>query len=601
MKKLRGGEVLTIFILSCFLSFQSFSQHQKVEIDESAVTEKYLNTTASEIKVQELSNDIDHANLSLRWMREVHTLKPNIEHEVPEPGLLESLKEEKNELKKKAEQSGFRQSEDIESTNAVKPILGTNFKGNLATQGTPPDNTMAISNGGIIVSAINSNIIYFDKYGNEINSMTFNDFFNDDELNSKIYDPVVIYDSGKDRFIFVVLHGSSSETSMVLVSFSKTNNPNDGWFTYYLNTSDIYNNRWFDFPRVGISENELFISGNIFYDGENGGFSESLIYQIDKSDGYYGLGLSYRTWNNLRDPNFKRPFTMVPLSYGHSGNYGPGIYFVSNNSAEGSSIFLWDLTNELNKNPELNVYKVATDHYEIGADAYQKYTSSLSPGLLDVGDCRIHHGFYLDGIIHFVFHSQFNSQGYNGINYNRLDVNTLKNTSKVFGMNSYDMAFPSVASSAAEYTKEKDVIIAYLQSGSDIYPQFRTLQVDEDMNQSTTTLIQEGTTWVDMLLGNERWGDYTGIQRKHNTSAPEIWVSGCFGTRISESHPAVAHGYKTWIAMVKDNNSNSIEESIKIESKIYPNPVYEMFNIEFTLNNRKHISIDIFDTKGKLC
>jgi short-subunit dehydrogenase len=58
--------------------------------------------------------------------------------------------------------------------------------------------------------------LYFDFWS---------DFFNDPVLIATIYDPKVIYDSGADRFVLVVLHGSNAARSKVLVAFSKTNNP----------------------------------------------------------------------------------------------------------------------------------------------------------------------------------------------------------------------------------------------------------------------------------------------------------------------------------------------------------------------------------------
>jgi hypothetical protein len=76
-----------------------------------------------------------------------------------------------------------------------QPISGRMMEGNLAGNGTPNDNTLAISNGGILVSAINSNLFFYDVENDTllgINSLTqFATAGGVKTTNSK-YDPKVI-------------------------------------------------------------------------------------------------------------------------------------------------------------------------------------------------------------------------------------------------------------------------------------------------------------------------------------------------------------------------------------------------------------------------
>ena len=51
------------------------------------------------------------------------------------------------------------------SAMTVNPTIGTNFEANSSLVGTPPDNSMAISNGGYIVTANNDGIASYNASG----------------------------------------------------------------------------------------------------------------------------------------------------------------------------------------------------------------------------------------------------------------------------------------------------------------------------------------------------------------------------------------------------------------------------------------------------
>ena len=92
--------------------------------------------------------------------------------------------------------------------------MGVNFAGNVCDGTTPPDNSIAISDNGYIVSVMNSNIEVYDNYGNYYMGGTFSDLIQDTSYTEDIHTPVVIYDSGYDRFILAALHGKTPSTSI---------------------------------------------------------------------------------------------------------------------------------------------------------------------------------------------------------------------------------------------------------------------------------------------------------------------------------------------------------------------------------------------------
>ena len=567
MKKL----FLTIGIITFCLVNITYSQ-SKVKINEDVAAERKLDITPvhSSIFTQELSFEISKDFQPANW--DVNVVNIEKKHEqFPE---VQQMKEEK--LHKKIQYSNFNAKEY--SKKEVQPIIGENFHGNSYNYYSPPDNTMAISNAGYIVTVVNSNIEYYSENGSMIFSSSLSDFFA--SSTAIVYDPVVMYDSHYDRFFMVCLHGTSSSESMVYACFSKTNNPQDGWWVYSLTGNPLSDGSWFDYPKIGISQEEVYITGNLFYDSDY--FNQSTLYQLDKITGYEGGSMSWQYWYNIDSS----PFTLNPVSFGQSGAVGPGIYLVSNHYSSGNYINLYDLTDYMGNSPSLNVYSVSTDSYEVGADAYQNGTSTL----LDVGDCRILSAFYLNGIIHFVFTSE-RSDGYNGINYNRLDVNGLSNISGNYGMTGYDYCYGSVAS-FSNSSSDHSVMICFLRSSSSTYPEVRVVNCDDNWDWSSSTSVKEGNSYVSGDA-TTRWGDYTGISRRHSASK-EVWLAGQYGT--SDNY------FETWIAQVLDQEPSKVDENDINNSDItvYPNPIVSNFQIQFNIEKSSKVEITISDINGKI-
>lgn len=483
---------------------------------------------------------------------------------------------------------------------AFDPKIGTNFEGNELRNVTPPDNTIAVSTDGYVVSVDNYSIEYYKTDGTILLSReSHTDFFNDATLTGSIFDPRVIYDPIEDKFIYVILHGSSPETSKLLVSFSKSSNPQDGWYIYPLDVSSIVNNdgTWFDYPSIGISTNELYISGNMFRpNGNNNQFEQSILLQMEKGPCFTGGTLKYQTWTGIKAANGTNAFTLKPLSFGHNSSYGPGIYLVSNYSGGSSNgnIFVYNLTDDMSaSDEELKSYQFnISGGYDIAGDASQKGTTDK----IKTGNCRIQRGFYLDGILHFVFNEEYAS-GYSGINYCRIDIANNKIESKSFGLTGYDYAFPSIASFSSD-EKDKSVLIHFLRTGSTIYPESRIMTFDNQMNASNSVLVKAGETYVSIISGSERWGDYSGIARKYGSAEPEIWVAGCYGVKNYRTN----NGFNAWIAQVSPAFGVGIEETVKptIKTSVYPNPVEDLFEMEIDMPESGKVEISILDITGKV-
>lgn len=496
--------------------------------------------------------------------------------------LLEQIKQQKTLAKLGGAKLGMT-GENVQRRIAA-PVLGASFAGNQNTGNSPMDNSIAISNSGYIVSVSNVLIQFYNSNGQILFSRNIATFFNDPSI-VNVCDPVVLFDPGENKFVFFAQECSgSSANSHLLICFSTTDNPNDAWYRYKISGNPLNNNTWFDYPKMAVSTNELYITGNAFTN--NSVFDRALLYQINKRAGFAGQSLNYQYWHSLQNA----PSTLLPVS-GGQGNYGPGCYLVSTTSTGGSTIKLYDLTDDMTATNEvINHYSINTTPYSPSGDGIQKGTTRQ----VDNGDCRALSGFYLDGIIHFVFHSDY-VDGYNGLNYNRLTVSNNTNVSTPFGLSGYEYSYPSVASSGTTAT-DRSVMIGFLRTGANIYPEIRVVNCDHSMTWSPSTLVKSGEGYSDYTSQGtkpERWGDYTGMTRKYNSTGPTLWMNGMYGT--------VDNLWETWIAEVGQNPASIKNKQGNISGPVtLPNPVVSEFIIAFNNPVSGNLKINIYDSKGAL-
>ena len=109
-------------------------------------------------------------------------------------------------------------------------------------------------------------------------------------------------------------------------------------------------------------------------------------------------------------------------------------------------------------------------------------------------------------------------------------------------------------------------------------------------------MIKHGVSSINILSGTyERWGDYTGNQRKYNEPGT-VWISGmwCYktgptsklGTQIAElTSPRL--------------ENPAVIEGDKIVASLYPNPFNQYFSMEFTLDESQHLMVGLYDLNGR--
>ncbi len=524
-------------------------------------------------------------SLDLNWKPTLVKKMAEAEHPTPDEDKLKQIKEAKMMLRKYGRQAA--PGEEAKTT-FISPEVGPNFIGNTHNGMTPLDNSVAISDGGAIVSVSNHVIACYNTLGTNTYYRDIVSFMPTSFNVDAVCDPVVVYDQRADRFVFFCQEYSSSfslfSNNRIFICFSKGNNPaTDGWWCYAFTGDPTGAGDAFDYPKLAVTDSELYISGNLFYQPANT-FHRSVLFQMYKHPGYAGSTLNYLYYANIPGA----PFTVLPVGCGQNLSYGPGVYCVATRSGSGSSVDLYKVSANACCSPVINHWSISSTAYSASGDAAQSGTTCT----LNTGDCRALSGFYLNNTIHFVTNTD-GGGGYTSINYHRLNTSSLTDVSGSFGSSGYDYAYPAIASYASSPT-DQSVMIGFARSGSSILPEIRVVNCDNSMNWSGSTLVRSSSTYVACGSGGSaRWGDYSGMSRRHSASSNSVWMSGAF---------SAANTWDTWIAEIHTPGTgiNKINEA-QSTAKVYPNPVQDKFSVEFALReNVTNLIITLTDANGKV-
>ncbi|MEI6509284.1 MAG: T9SS type A sorting domain-containing protein [Bacteroidota bacterium] len=482
-----------------------------------------------------------------------------------------------------------------QKTAAATPTLSTNFIGNV-TQGTPNDNDIAVSNGGKIISVANTNLFMYNDSGTTVGSKNLATFANKLGSLNRTFDPRVIYDRKKDRFIVVFLQGSTSVDTRIIVAFSQSNDPMLKW-NFYVIPGNITNDSssWSDYPILALSDDDLFITVNRVRDNTpwQTGFIESYIWQVTKQNGYDSVAnLAPKVYHDIKY-NGKAIWNICPAK-GGTTTHGPNMFLVSlrPSDLQNDTVFLHEITNSLSSgNAQLTTKVLRTDKkYGLMPNAIQP-----SGKKLQTNDARVLSACYEQDWVYYVANTIDTVKFTPAVYFGRI-MNTNTSTPTIHGTiissDTLDFGYPSIAY-AGGGIDDRSVMINYSYVSNTQFPGGAVTYCDRNGNLSPMFIYKKGETSVAILADSvERWGDYTGIQRKYNDSA-YCWVNSSFGYQ---------NGNRTWIAKIKNNDAKLAVSEIQNElfnSKIYPNPTADYLSVDFELKENTMLEFDMMDLNGK--
>ncbi len=530
-------------------------------------------------------------------LREVVNIGANSPDFIPNIQYIEGPKQTSTELEKvkqtikKLYPKKYDLIPELESRSVDGPILLNGFAGNVNDGSLPEDNHIAISNEGKIIAVANSNVALREIDGTVIRNRTLDSFTGTAADGLSKFDPRVIYDPEMDKFIFTCLAGNNSTSTVIILAFSQTNDVNGDWNIYELNGNPRGDNTWSDYPMISVTDTEFFLTMNLLRDNESwqNGFEESVIYQIDKNNGYNGEALTIRYWSDI---NFegKAIRNLCPIKYAGE-NLNEKMYFLSNRNfaIQNDTFFLLTIDTE-QTNATLDIQHVSAD-FSYGAPPNANQTT----GALQTNDARVLDGILIEDQIQFVGNSLNTINGFADA-YHGVISNVSSNPSisgQLIGGSNIEYGYPGIAWSGNDLSEDESIIVVS-HTALDRNPGISAF-LYRNGELSERTEIKEGMDFISNFGGlTDRWGDYIGIQRKYNEPG-KVWTSGTYGSIINRSF--------TFINEISSPNVvSNTEEPLKesLDAKLFPNPAYNKMQFSFEVFDYEPIEIAIFNVNGQL-
>ena len=496
----------------------------------------------------------------------------------------------------------IQQSNKTDATNTNQaPVYTLGFEAN-RFGGIPNDNDIAISNDGMVVSVSNSLMNVYDENGLELKSVDLQDFADTLNLSSNSYDPKIIYDPNEDRFILVFLNGSDENATAIVTCFSQTNDPTQLWNIYSLPGNPFNNGAWSDFPMIAINEQDLFVTVNHIHSDSASwqtGFMQSVIWQVQKEEGYTGSTLNSVVHNNVNYNN--QPIRNLRPVKGGASLKADEMYFLSNRNFDfvNDTFFVAKINQPLseNANPSVSVSAIlANENYGLPPEAKQTTNT-----FLQTNDARPLGAFIENGQIHFVGNTVNENTNLAAIYHGK--INTLAPSLSVdltiLSDSVLEYGYPNI-SFTGQTQWDEQAIISFNHTSIDSFAGVSAIFYSLSDGYSERMHLISGNANVNLISGNfERWGDYTGSQRKYN-EAGTVWISGFksfFGSTIQSRNQ-----HNTFVAKLSspDSLNTSISKIPLLESTLYPNPVSHNFYLQFNVSEKGNLKFQLYDVHGKL-
>ncbi|MDA9151469.1 T9SS type A sorting domain-containing protein [Schleiferiaceae bacterium] len=445
----------------------------------------------------------------------------------------------------------------------VYPINGVSYA---LAGGTPNDNTVAFSKDSILLAAVNTRIWAWDLKTDTFHfPQQFLSLTQASGIQTSAYasDPRLLYDHAEDRWVLLFFVGNTPSTSEIVVCFSQTSDPADGWNMYTLPGNPLNNNRWSDFPSMAFTDDKLVMSINLIIPGVSWqvGFDGTVIWEMDKVAGYSGAaalpselhhGIQYNgKWiRNLVAVNGWNGYVSTPM-WASNRNFSAQndtMFFLRRNDSAVGGAHSYDIFNV----PTTIPYGVPPDARQPSSDPNNSnYHLSTNDGRW-LGALELS-----DGSVHVVSTTRDFATNRCAIYHGELPNPWVPDSlyGHIIAHPTRDLGYPNVVAIGNEPC-DQELLIGFNHSSTTEKAGVSAVYRGNDGSYSDFITIKEGEGVVNKLSGLERWGDYFGLQTVYH-DPQKVWAAGFYAL--------LNGGNSTWFGLLQSPDSTALHAEFTAE------------------------------------
>lgn len=472
--------------------------------------------------------------------------------------------------------------------------LVQDFEGISSTGWIPPDPVIAVGANDIVL-VVNSSWAAYTKTGTLRWSQTLSDWFAPANPPGNIFDPKVIYDHTRDRWVMLALSKNATDSSSYLVSASVTSDPSGSWWLYKLDaTKDggTPTSNWADFPGLGYDDDALYITSNQYTFA--GSFQYAKLRILHKDSLFIGAPVPWWDFWDWKNNDGSNVFTWKPAH-----TFGASLEYLLNTKSDGwDSVTLWYVTNPLGTPTLTRDATLPVSTYLVPPNAEQQGDTAL----IHTGDCRTQDVAVRDGYLYTAF-----SEGYDwgGGNYRSLvrflKIDAISDSVMEdisWGSPSFDYYYPNV------YPDDQgNATLVFNRSGATEFAgtRFTGKGASEGSWEGSQSLkAGEGPYVSRDGYGRNRWGDYSGAGLDPTGTSPRhVWIYSEYATPGSL--------WSTWVGEigfvqpgVEEGRSFRPDVADFILMQNQPNPFRRWTVVNYALPEASRVAVEVFDVTGRL-
>lgn len=479
----------------------------------------------------------------------------------------------------------------------IAPKIENQYSGG-SGGGTPNDNHLAVGNDGKFINVMNTVIRVHKEDGTIVKAWSLDNFTippnqKKDPIPTltRVYDPRVLYDPQNDRYIVLFMHGTTDQTSFIVVGFSSTNNPTDPWYVYKIPGKPTQDSIWSDYPIVAHNSEDLFFTVNLIGNGASWeeGFTEAVIWQIRKEDGYKGDSLHKNVYTGIKH-NGVSLRSICTIQNGPQPT-GTDNYFVTMRplAEKNDTVFMLRVNNTQRSGQATLEMKLMNTETSYGFPP-----SALQPDTaykLRTNDARALSGIRVGNTIQYLQNSvnfkTYQAHLTHSFIYN-IDGDAFVRGGLITD-DSLDMGYPAIAP-AGNAPDDQSALITFVYSSPWHYPGTAMIYRNRYGEYSDIIKVKQGSSLIYYTYipkGEQRWGDYEGIQWKYNEPGV-FYLVGSYG---------MGNYMNAWVARVKI--TDSVWNDPVSEVKVFPVPSQKDLFTEVKVRDEGIYEIVLYNLAGQ--